>query len=158
MDDLPLMLRISAARQLQIGENESVIISATQAEAEQRIANWEAFIADNTWDELWPIVQIMTLDYLAMAHLDRCRWEVSPSDRARALAAWRSMMAAYPENLATRSCFRMIEGLDAAQVVSREAMRAIAAGSSARIELKQPATQRMAIGYAGEPLRALQRP
>ena len=48
--------------------------------ASVRRRRWEAIAADPDWDTVWPIMQILCLDYLAMAHLDRCRWGPSPAN------------------------------------------------------------------------------
>ena len=153
-----LIERLLAAYQAQGGEESPVIRSVSLPEAEARIATWEALVADPTWDTIWPIMQILCLDYLAMAHLDRCRWGASPANRARALTVWRCAMAAYPENMALRNSYLVVDTLSGDQPLSTVVMDAIAAGSSARIELKQPPTQRMAVGYAGEPMRPIQQP
>ena len=151
------MVRIRDAYSSQLGEDGSLTLSSTQDEAECRIATWESLVAHPDWDAIWPIMQIMCLDYTAMAHLDRCRWGASPVNRSRALEAWRIMMSAYPENMAMRTAYLHIDALPSSQPLSVALLEGILAGSGSRVELPQPPTQRMAVGYAGEPLRAIPR-
>ena len=158
MTDQTLIQRLLAAYKAQGGPSSPIIISHSVPEAEARIATWEAIAADPDWDTVWPIMQILCLDFLAMAHLDRCRWGPSPANRSRSLAAWRCAMAAYPENMALRNTYLLVEGLPGDQTLPAAVLDAVAAGSHDRIDLKQPPTQRMAIGYPGEPLRAIQQP
>ena len=67
-------------------------------------------------------------------------------------------MAAYPENMALRKSYLLVDGLTDDHALSAVVMDTISTGSHDRVELKQPPTQRMAVGYAGEPLRAIQSP
>ena len=152
------MLRIRDAYQDQLNATGQLLLSQTLAEAETRVACWEAIIADPQWDHVFPIVQVLSLDYLAIAHLDQSRWDASSHGRTRALAAWQSIMAGFPDVMAVRNCYLQIQGVPADQRLTTELLSHISAGSEQRVNMGLPPDQPLGPQRPGAPLRKLLRP